>query len=145
MAEAGVIHDPKELEAAIALQGLSNPLCKRRGKLQKHSFEKKQKAWELKHKHGYTTSQIARKLEVSTSCAHDWSNRQAWGVHGNERLLTETEEEWLVDHIKRMARFGHGFGYTETRLEVGHLLRNDKARSAKLVDGIPSEYNSVSF
>ena len=91
-------------------------------------------------KEGKKISEIAREMQVATSTVSDWVRGDALGKHGKEGLLSTQEEEWLKDHIKHMARIGHGFDYLTTRYEVGYILeRANDERFGQLDQGLPSK------
>ena len=141
----------EDIVAAMALQDLGReeevvttptprPKGKLRGKNMKHLYEDKIKAYNRHNKEGESISSIARNMQVPRTTVAEWVKGRAHGKQGKTGLLTTQEEEWLKDHIKHMARRGHGFDYLTTRYEVGYILeRANDERFGQLDQGLLSK------
>ena len=142
----------KEMEAAVGLTALgaevevatTPPIVLKaprpRARQQKYSYAIKQDCINQYRKEGKSISAIARDMRIPKSNVNGWVKDRALGKHGKEGLLSTQEEEWLKDHIKHMARRGHGFDYLTMRYEVGYILEcaNDE-RFGQLDQGLPSK------
>lgn len=93
----------------------------------------------------YSKYAAAKHFGVAETNVTDWCNGKAMKNTGKARLLTDGEEELLVDMVKIMALTADGIGMQGLREEVKYLLRHDDERTADFgPDGLPSKFPIIS-
>lgn len=87
---------------------------------------------------GMSNRQISLQMDIPRTNVRDWNKGRALKKDGRSGLLTEAEEQIIVEHIILLSKMGKGIGPSAIQEFVGQKLRDDP-RYGELKDGKPSE------
>jgi len=96
----------------------------------------KNRAIELRQDYHMKVKDIAEKLKVSKSSVSEWCSGVKLKKTGREKLLTDPEEEFLVDYIALRRQCSYPMTKLEFKKEVGMLLKGTD-RYQLLKNGMP--------